>query len=186
MRFIVPWLAAGMRSGANWAKTLSTASTTRWVVSVLPAQTAAGRWALRNEPSGMRMSTGRKVPALVGIVGSVRTFTAKNTAEWVIGATALMLPRRCGAEPAKSRVISPVTDRHFDFHRHRLVDAAVVVELVLAAVFARRQLGELLPHAALGVGEDRFEAGGEARRAVALGELLQAALADPDARRAGR
>src|SRR5262245_13321722 len=103
MRFIVPWLAAGIRFGANCAKAFSTVSETRCEVSVLPAHTAAGCWASRNDPEGILIVMGRRTPALAGIVGSVRTLMAKNTAECVIGATALILPRRCGEEPAKSR-----------------------------------------------------------------------------------
>ena len=79
--FIVPWLAAGTRSGANCAQTLSTVSATRCVVSVLPAQTAAGGRDARNEPSGRRSSTLRKVPALTGTSGSVSTLIAKKLAE---------------------------------------------------------------------------------------------------------
>ena len=64
----------------------------------------AGGWASRNEPAGILISTGRSRPALAGIDASVRILMAKKEAECVIGATALMLPRRCGDEPAKSRV----------------------------------------------------------------------------------
>ena len=44
---IVPQLAAGMRSGSACASAPKTTSTTRWLVSVFPATTAAGYCACR-------------------------------------------------------------------------------------------------------------------------------------------
>lgn len=62
IRFMVTWLVAAMRSGSIAAKARSTVSAIRWVVSVLPAHTAAGGWASRKEPAGIRISTAARHP----------------------------------------------------------------------------------------------------------------------------
>ncbi len=84
----------------------------------------------------------RKVPALTGIVGSVKSLIANSTAECVIGSTALMLPGRCGAEPVKSivRRPSPVgkmvasAGRPMPLMRPSVSSAAAIVAPVFPAV----------------------------------------------------
>src|SRR5262245_65734590 len=91
IRFIVPWLAAGMRVGANCANARKTVSAMRCVVSVLPAHTAAGGCASRKEPAGISISTGRRMPALAGVVAAVRILMAKNEGGGGVGGTGLVL-----------------------------------------------------------------------------------------------
>ena len=126
------------------------------------------------------------MPALAGMVASVSTLMAKNEAECVIGATALMLPRRCGEEPAKSSMsLSRVTStRSLTSTGSSLLPSSS--RQSSREVGAGRQLGDAPAHAPLGIVEDRIEALGEHARAIALGELAEAPLADADAPRAGR
>ena len=72
---MVPWLAAGMRSGSACASAPSTTSTMRCEVSTLPAATAAGGAALTSEFSGARTWTGAKQPAFMGTSSSIRQRT---------------------------------------------------------------------------------------------------------------
>ena len=129
--------------------------------------------------------TGRRMPALAGMVASVRTLTAKNTAECVIGATALMLPRRCGEEPAKSSVSrSGVTStRSLTSTGSSLLPSSS--RQSCGEIGARRQLGDAVAHAPLGIVEDRRETLGQHARAVALRQLAQSPLADADRRQLG-
>ncbi len=67
--------AAGTRSGAASANALTSAPQIRLMVAVR-ALTAAGARGLTSEPSGRCSVTGRKQPALVGMVASVSARTA--------------------------------------------------------------------------------------------------------------
>ena len=62
--FIVPWLAAGSRSGSACASAPSTTSVMRCDASTLPPATADGRTALTIVPAGAITSTTRPMPAL--------------------------------------------------------------------------------------------------------------------------
>jgi hypothetical protein len=73
--FIVPWLAAGMRSGSACASAPSTTSTMRCEVSTLPAATAAGDCALTRQSAGASTVTGAKQPAFMGTSSSTRQRT---------------------------------------------------------------------------------------------------------------
>jgi hypothetical protein len=64
--FIVPWLAAGIRSGRTWAKAPSKVSTIRWLVSTFPPATGAGQAASTTDRSGVMTRIGRSAPALFG------------------------------------------------------------------------------------------------------------------------
>jgi len=64
--FIVPWLAAGIRSGTAWANALNSTSTMRCDISTLPPATDAGGFALTTVPCGAITSIGSISPALAG------------------------------------------------------------------------------------------------------------------------
>ena len=65
--FIVPWLAAIAPSAPKRALV------TCWLVSTLPATTAAGYCGFSMEPSGTMMRIGRRQPAFIGIELSTMT-----------------------------------------------------------------------------------------------------------------
>ena len=84
---------------------------------------------------------------------------------------------RRGAGEIHDQPVGRDGDREID--PHGLVAAAIVVEKILAAVGAGRQLGEAGAHAPLGIIEDRREAGGDEIGAVTGGQLAEPLFADP-------
>src|ERR671930_22440 len=70
-----PCPAAG--TGTDPPKAAKTTSVIRLDVSVLPATTATGGWALTSEPSGATTWTGTYAPPELGRSGSVRQRTTK-------------------------------------------------------------------------------------------------------------
>jgi len=103
--FIVPWLAAGMRSGNACASAPSTTSTMRWLVSMLPTATAAGKSGLSKLCGGTMTVTGWKQPWLTGMSSCASKRTQYQVAERTTDSTAFRLPATCGALPLKSTVI---------------------------------------------------------------------------------
>ena len=106
MLFIVPAEAAPTLSGATWANAPKHTSAMRWLTSTLPAPTATGGSAANSELGSVIIRTGRIVPPLAGMDGSVALRNAKATQLSVTARTALALPRTAGAVPVKSNVIS--------------------------------------------------------------------------------
>ena len=106
MLFIVPADAAPTRSGATWASAPKHTSAIRWLTSTLPAPTATGGSAATSEFRGVTIRTGRIVPPLAGMDGSVALRKAKATQLSVTARTALALPRTAGSVPMKSKTIS--------------------------------------------------------------------------------
>ena len=76
----------------------------RWLISTLPAPTAAGGSAATNVPDGATTSTGRIAPPLEGIVGSVALRRANPTQLTVTAAGAFTLPGRWRSVPEKSKI----------------------------------------------------------------------------------
>ena len=70
--FMVPWLAAGILSGAASAKARSRVSTIRWEVSTFPPATAAGGCAFTIVPSGVITEIGRSKPDVAGTSSATR------------------------------------------------------------------------------------------------------------------
>ena len=76
-------------------------------VMELPKVVAAGKAALRNEPSGLTMRMGRCSPALWGMSGSISIRKVSIVADAVAAKGALTKPGVCGEEPVKSKRIVP-------------------------------------------------------------------------------
>src|ERR671915_318149 len=102
--FIVPWLAAGIRSGTACERALKTTSTIRCDVSTLPPATEDGGKAFTTVPFGAITSMGSISPALAGTSPPIRQRKQYDTAETVIASTALTAPATCGLLPLKLTV----------------------------------------------------------------------------------
>src|SRR5574338_934818 len=72
----------------------------------LPKVVAAGKRALRNEPSGFTIRIGRRMPALCGTSGLISIRKVSSRADAVAECGALTKPGVCGDEPVKSNVTS--------------------------------------------------------------------------------
>src|SRR5215211_2997562 len=75
-------------------------------VSELPNVVAAGKRALRKEPSGLMIFNGRNNPALCGMSELISIRKVSSSADAVAEKGALTKPAVCGEEPVKSKVIS--------------------------------------------------------------------------------
>ena len=105
--FMVPRLAAGIRSGRAWASAPSTTSTIRCEVSTLPPATAWGGSASRMLPLGTTTRTGANAPLLAGMSAPVTQRATYQVADSVMARTAFSGPATAGLDPAQSTVISP-------------------------------------------------------------------------------
>src|SRR5690606_19588156 len=91
--------------GSACAKARKIASDVGPVIE-LPKVVAAGKRALRKDPSGLTMRIGRRMPALCGTSGLISIRKVSSNAEAVAEYGALTKPGVCGDEPVKSNVTS--------------------------------------------------------------------------------
>ena len=93
--------SAGTLSGIASLNALRMHPVIRLIVAVREP-TGAGATGFTSDPLGRCSVTGRKQPALVGIVGSVSARTAKYAAAWDPDGTQLNGPLSCAPVPVKS------------------------------------------------------------------------------------